>query len=97
MPNVSTVSQDQLIAASQIFTKPPITAYHQRLNDEAEKLVLADPSLLTRRGELLQLACESAHNSGYVYRKGKSRSSRLGSPDLVTSEKPKRAKIDADM
>lgn len=45
----------------------------------------------------MQLARESAHNSVYVYKKGKSCSSHLRSPDLVTSEKPKLAKIDADM
>ena len=44
--------------------------HHQRLNDEAGKIVLSDPSLISRtggRGELLQRAI---HSSGYVYKKG---------------------------
>ena len=34
----------ELIKAARIYTKEPISAYHQHLDDEAGKIALKDPS-----------------------------------------------------
>lgn len=44
-------------------------------------LALEDPTLLCRRGELLDLAREKVVESGYAFVKGKSRSKKLSVPD----------------
>ena len=56
------------------------------------KLALQDPSLITRRGDLLELARSKVHENGYSFVKGKSRSKRFAAP---TEESPMttRAKI----
>lgn len=100
---LSPSKKKELVKAARIFTKEPISKYHQRLNDEAGKIVLSDPSLITRhggRGELLDRARAAAHNSGYSYKKGKSRSKHSvteGSDAEEVSTVRKRVKIDAEM
>ena len=51
-----------------------------------EILPFQDPSLLARRGDLLELARSKVHQDGYNFVKGKSRSKRFASP---TQELPK--------
>ena len=96
-PSLSANEQEELLASARIFSKHPITPYHQRINEEAGRLVLANPSLLSRRGELLKQARESVHSSGYNYRKGKTRSKLVDVSDTDASSTPKRPKIDAEM
>ena len=45
-----------------------------RVNEAAGILAVKDPSLLTKRGRLFELARELVHKSGYAYVKGYSRS-----------------------
>ena len=92
----------ELIKAARIYTKEPITMYHQRLNDEAGKIVLSDPSLITRpggRGELLERARAAVHTSGYTYKKGKSRSKHniTEGSDVEEASARKHVKIDAEI
>ena len=54
------------------------------INQITGELALRDPSLLTRRGELLDLARVEVQQRGYNYVIGKSRSKRFLSPPLET-------------
>ena len=56
---------------------------------------MSNPSLLCRRGELLELAREKVMEGGYDFVKGKSRSKRLASPD--DTPRPSRVKINAEL
>ena len=51
-----------------------MTDYQKRVNEAAGELAVKDPSLLTKRGRLFELARELVHKSGYAYVKGYSRS-----------------------
>ena len=41
--------------------------YQKRVNEAAGELSVKDPSLLTKRGRLFELAQELVHKSGYAY------------------------------
>ena len=63
------------------FKKEPLSTYHIKVNEASQAICLRKPSMLRRRGELLVQAKQSVHDTGYVYRKGKSRSkSYMGVP-----------------
>ena len=66
------------------------------VGEAAGELVLGDPSLLTRRGDLLDLARSRVYQEGYNFIKGKSRSKRFASPPQEIP-KPTRAKISAEV
>lgn len=84
---------------AKIFGRNPsrpveLTKYQVRMNEVAQELCLTNPNLLSDRNLLLQKAQERVHDQGYVYKKGKSRSKRLNSPDQVSIDAtPKRKKI----
>ena len=59
------------------------------MNEEAGKLALRSPSLLNNRAELHQLCQQNVHESGYAYKKGKSRSKRFCTPDTMPTKRPK--------
>ena len=80
--------------AARIYTKDPVDGYRKRINEEAEKIVLRCPSLVLKRGELLEKAQLAVAESGYAYKKGHSRSKRLQSSPAT---KPKRAKFSQEM
>lgn len=77
-------------------TNRPLSRYQKEINEVAGELALKDPSLLGRRGELLDLACAEVQQRGYSYVKGKSRSKQFMSPPLQTP-KPTRLKICAEI
>ena len=62
------------------FKKEPLSTYHNKVNEASQAICLRKPSMLRRRGELLVQTKQSVHNTGYVYRKGKSRSNHMGVP-----------------
>ena len=75
-----------MIEMARIFTKEssrPLSKYQKQINAEAGSLAVADPSLLCKRGELLDRAREVVVENGYAFVKGKPRSKRLSSPDEV--------------
>lgn len=55
-----------IVEAVKIYTKPLFSRYHARINEETGRLARADPSLLTRRAELLQQARDAVHE-GWVH------------------------------
>ena len=69
---------EELRKYSQIYKKPNLTDYQQRVNTAAENICLKNPSMIRKRAELLERARKEVHDSGYTYRKGKSRSKRFG-------------------
>ena len=76
--------EDEVFKSAMIFKKEttrPLTDYQKRINEEAGKLALTHPELLTRRGELLEKARELVVMSGYTFKKGKSRSRKFSSPE----------------
>ena len=81
-PSLSTNEQQELLALARLFSQYPITPHNQRINEEASRLVLANPSLLFRLGELLKQACDLVHSSWYNYRKGKTRFKLVDVSDL---------------
>ena len=90
--------EDEVFKSAMIFKKEttrPLTDYQKRINEEAGKLALTHPELLSRRGELLEKAQELVVMSGYTFKKGKSRSRKFSSPEPV--EAPRRVKISADI
>ena len=99
---LSPTKKKDLIKAARIYTKEPISKYHQCLNEKAGKIALSDTSLLTRpggRGELLDLARAAVHNSGYAYRKGKSRSKHniAEGSEVEVSQARKQVKVDSEL
>ena len=76
-------------------TTRPLTKYQKQIKDEAGMLALSNPTLLCRRGELLEKAREKVVEKGYTFVKGKSRSKRFASPD--ESPRPTRVKISTDV
>ena len=90
------IESSKIIEAAQIYkvgSDKPLSDYKKRINEEAGKLTLQFPSLLKNRGELLICAQQSLHDSGYVYKKGKSRSKRLCSSSDSGDTTPKRPKM----
>jgi hypothetical protein len=75
-------------------SKSSLTVYQQRINDAAEELCFSNRNLLSDRKLLLETAREKVHNSGYLYKKGASRSKTLNPDDGRAT--PKRRKINQD-
>ena len=74
-----------------IFTKEPLSTFSKKVNEAAQGICLRKPSVLKNRGKLLILAKEKVHESGYIYRKGKSRSKSYGT-GCEDASRPKRIK-----
>ena len=77
------------------FKKEPLPTYHIKVNEASQAICLRKPCMLRRRGELLVQVKQSVHDTGYVYRKGKSRSKSYGSA-VDDATRPKRVKTSAD-
>ena len=66
------------------------------MNDAAGDICVQNPIMLSVRGEFLELARKRVNDSGYEYKKGKSRSKRFGSASSVEASTPKRPKLDQE-
>lgn len=75
-------------------SKRPLTLYHHRVNEAAQELCLRKPSLLMRRGELLAAAQAEVRNSGYNFKKGRSRSKKVEQKEPL---RPRRQKFSKEM
>ena len=73
------MDSEEIKKAAIIYKKEPLSMYHLRVNEASQEICLRQPSLLRNRGKLLVLAQEKVHETGYAYRKGKSRSKSYGS------------------
>ena len=75
----------------------PLTDFQVRVNKAAVELALSQPCLIRKRNDLLNMARKKVADSGYVFKKGKSRSKLYGKGlDSESSESstPKRPKLD---
>lgn len=70
-----------------------MSEYQKRVNEAAGDLAVANPALLTSRGHLLELARAAVCESGYVFKKGHSRSKQMQSAAGSPEKTPKRPKI----
>ena len=61
-------------------TGKQLTKYQQKMNEIAGDICVEDPQLLMNKGRLIEVAREKLHESGYVYKKGKSRSKAINPP-----------------
>ena len=86
-------NRDKIMREARIYVKEPLSDYRQQLNRLAGEMCLRDPSLLTKKGELLKLAQKTLNEEGYRYKKGRSRSKVFGSDSDAAS---KRAKVSED-
>ena len=84
-----------MIAAARMYTKLPINRYHQCINEEAGRLAMDIPVLLTQRADLLKASREAVHVGGYTYTKGKSRGKTAASES--DTGRPERLKLDRRM
>lgn len=74
---------------ARIYVKEPLSDYRHQLNRLAGEICLRDPSLLTRKGELVKLAQKALNEEGYQYKKGRSRSKVFGSDSDTAPKRPK--------
>lgn len=79
-----------LAESSKVYKMEPLTKYKQQINKAAFELSIENPNLLCDRKALLTSARKRVHDSGYEYKKGKSRSFSL---DQTNAHK--RQKIDS--
>ena len=83
----SPTEKERVLELGKIYRKQstlPLTNYQKAINDEAGEPVWEDPALLSRWGELQDLALLELQQKGYKFVKGKSRSKRLMSPPIET-------------
>lgn len=94
--SISIEEKSEIRSRSQLFFAKgkPLSTYHTAMNNAAEDLCLRNPSLLWQRGTLLERARKLVNESGYVYKKGQSRSKVLNPPAESTSI-AKRPKVGA--
>lgn len=71
----------------------PLSAYHEKINNAAGDLCVRNPSLLSDKGERLLQARILVDQSGYQYKKGKSRSKVFGEAEIPA----KRPKLDKNL
>lgn len=55
-------------------SKRSLTEFQKLVNQFAGDIALGDPALLSKRGELLEAAKTAVYDSGYNFKKGRSRS-----------------------
>ena len=92
--SISAEEENQIRKHSQLFLKreKPLSSYHTAMNKASAQLCMKDPSLLWNRGSLLEKSRKVVDDTGYVYKKGKSRSKYLN-PSLEATLIPKRRKV----
>lgn len=97
-PSTKCLPKDYIELKSKIFgrsSKGTLTKYQESINRCACELCIEDPNLLNDRKTLLELSRKKLNESGYIYKKGKSRSKLLSSDEKEVP--PKRARVDKDV
>lgn len=69
------VREQAIIYSKEI--KHPLSAYQKQINKFAGDIAVRNPSLLTKRGELLEAVRAAVYESGYTYKNGHSRYKRF--------------------
>ena len=77
---------------AKIFKKETLTPYQQAINQAAGDICIKTPALLTQRGKLLEMARLHVDESGYHYKKKRSRSKYYGTSSEPTVKRPKFSK-----
>ncbi len=54
-----------------------LTKYQEKVNEMAGEICASDPALLASRNKLFELAQDKVRDTGYQYKKGKSRSKKV--------------------
>ncbi|KAG2218357.1 hypothetical protein INT45_012499 [Circinella minor] len=89
-------SREVIISHATIYGKNssrPLTSYESSINEAAIQLALDNPSLLVNKGNLFELAKKKLLDSGYQYKRGKSRSKLTkGRAPTTTPEQQKEQK-----
>ena len=62
-------NEEEIRKQAQIYQKGQLMPYQQRINEVAGEICLQNPSMLTRRGKLLEMCRLSVDKSGYQYKK----------------------------
>lgn len=94
--SISIEEKSNIRSCSQLFVGKgkSLSTYHTAMNKAAEELCLKNPSLLWQRGTLLENARKVVNESGYIYKKGQSRSKSFN-PPTESSSSAKRPKVGA--
>ena len=80
--DLNRISQESQIY--QLKSDDKLYDYHKAINNACFLEAMKDPTLLKNKHELQKLARQQLHDSGFQYKKGKSRST-FCSPDSSTS------------
>lgn len=83
------VDEAEIREKAKIFIKTSLKPYHQRVNDAAGDICVQNPAMLLDKAELLVMARKMVHESGFQYKKKRSRSKSFGSAIDVTVKRPK--------
>ena len=81
------INVDSIRKESQIYQLKPddkLFEYHKAVNEACFSEAMKDPTLLKNKKELLDKAKQNINNSGFQYKKGKSRSTMFATPDSST-------------
>ena len=92
------MTRDYIAENSKVYghnSERILTKYQESINDVAMQLCLQTPNLLSDRKSLLEAARKQLDESGYGYKKGRSRSKRLN-PDDDGSSGNKRTKVNKE-
>ena len=81
-------NEEEIRKQAQIHQKGQLTQYQQRINEVAGEICLHNPSMLARRGKLLEMCRLSIDKSGFQYKK-RSRSKVFGTGNKQTKKRPK--------
>ena len=86
-----------ILSKAKIYGRDPerkLTKYEQSINDTAAQIALENPDMLLSKQKLLEEARKKLNDSGYDYKKGKSRSKQLksSSESDESTPAPKRVK-----
>ena len=69
-------NEERIREGSKIYRKDdkrPLSDYQKAINSAAGDICVRDPTMLTKKGELLALAKEQVYESRFQFKKGKSR------------------------
>ena len=72
----TSANEERIREESKIYRKDdkrPLSDYQNAINSAAGDICVRDPTMLAKKGELLALAKEQVYESGFQFKKGKSR------------------------
>ncbi len=70
------MDEETIREKAKVYTnvkKRPLSSFQQAVNKAAGNICLKDPIMLTKKGNLLTLARQQVYESGFQFKKGKSR------------------------